>query len=83
MPTPRNREKRATREVEQRRQRRRRRNSREPRYLGLWEGLALHELLDLVFEAAMGAAHLRRLALRPTLDLALAGARVGEEGGDG
>lgn len=30
------------------------------RYLGLGERLALHEPLDLLVEAAMGAAHLRR-----------------------
>jgi hypothetical protein len=60
------------------------------RYLGLRERLALHEPLDLVVEAAMGAAHLlRRGACNPRS--ARAGGRArgeaeeeprgGEEGG--
>jgi hypothetical protein len=43
-----------------------RRERRSRRYLGLSERLALHEPLDLVVEAAMGAAH---LAADGTLDL--------------
>jgi hypothetical protein len=52
------------------------------RYLGLRERLALHEPLDLVVEAAMGAAHLlRRGARNPRSGRAHArGGGGGEEG---